>query len=140
LPQSSKKTGTYSICILGVRLWYLQDDQLVFRAQSEGELTMVLSIFSYLGIICNFNIIFNPVVGPTYHRISASCRLDVHNNGNLVEETRGGRRVTRVVRVLWVDTNTPPHSNMAQPNESGQWHPSRCTENPNTTGTKATIK
>ena len=39
------------------------------------------------------------------HNLSASCHPDVHYDGNLVEETRGGRRVTRVVRVLWVDTN-----------------------------------
>jgi hypothetical protein len=36
--------------------------------------------------------------------------------------TGGGGILTRVVRVLRVDTITitPPHSNMAQPNESGQ--------------------
>ena len=39
------------------------------------------------------------------HNLSASCRPDVHYDGNLVEETRGGRRATRVVRVLRVDTN-----------------------------------
>jgi hypothetical protein len=43
------------------------------------------------------------------HNLSASCHPDVHYNGNLVEETRGGRRVTRVVRVLWVDTNKIDH-------------------------------
>ena len=54
--------------------------------------------------------------------LSASSRPDVHYNGNLVEETRGGRRVTRAVRVLWVDTNkesdfpsTPP------PRPKGTW-------------------
>ncbi len=32
-PQSSKRAGTYSTCILGVRLRYPRHDQLVFRAQ-----------------------------------------------------------------------------------------------------------
>ncbi len=40
------------------------------------------------------------------HNLSASCHPNIHYNGNLVDETRGGRRVTRVVRVLRVDTNT----------------------------------
>jgi hypothetical protein len=35
-PQSSKRAGTYSACILGVRLRYPHHDQLVFRAQSEA--------------------------------------------------------------------------------------------------------
>jgi hypothetical protein len=35
-PQSSKRAGTYSTCILGVRLHYPHHDQLVFRAQSEA--------------------------------------------------------------------------------------------------------
>jgi hypothetical protein len=35
-PQSSKRAGTYSACILGVRLCYPRHDQLVFRAQSEA--------------------------------------------------------------------------------------------------------
>jgi hypothetical protein len=35
-PQSSKRAGTYSTCILGVRLRYPRHDQLVFRAQSEA--------------------------------------------------------------------------------------------------------
>jgi hypothetical protein len=34
-PQSSKRAGTYSACILGVRLRYPHHDQRVFRAQSE---------------------------------------------------------------------------------------------------------
>jgi hypothetical protein len=63
-PQSSKRTGTYFACILTVQLQYQCHDQLVFRAQSEGRLTGVLSIFSHLVIICNFEIIFDPVVGP----------------------------------------------------------------------------
>jgi hypothetical protein len=39
------------------------------------------------------------------HNLSASCRPDVHYDGNLVEEMRGGRRVTRVVKALRADTN-----------------------------------
>jgi hypothetical protein len=35
-PRSSKRTGTYSACVLGVRLRCQRHDQLVFRAQSEG--------------------------------------------------------------------------------------------------------
>jgi hypothetical protein len=35
-PHSSKRAGTYSACILGVRLRYPHHDQLVFRAQSEA--------------------------------------------------------------------------------------------------------
>ena len=35
-PRSSERTGTYSACILGVRLRCQRHDQLVFRAQSEG--------------------------------------------------------------------------------------------------------
>jgi hypothetical protein len=34
-PQSSKRAGTYSACILGVRRRYPCHDQLVFRAQLE---------------------------------------------------------------------------------------------------------
>jgi hypothetical protein len=44
-PQSSKKTGTYSECVLGVRLCYQRHDQLVFRAQSEARITMASSVF-----------------------------------------------------------------------------------------------
>jgi hypothetical protein len=40
------------------------------------------------------------------HKLSAFCRPDVHYDGNLVEETRGERKMTRVVRVLRVGTNT----------------------------------
>ena len=35
-PRSSERTGTYSACVLGVRLRCQRHDQLVFRAQSEG--------------------------------------------------------------------------------------------------------
>jgi hypothetical protein len=35
-PQSSKRAGTYSACILGVRLHYPRHDQLVFQAQLEA--------------------------------------------------------------------------------------------------------
>ena len=35
-PRSSKRAGTYSACILGVRLRCQRHGQLVFRAQSEG--------------------------------------------------------------------------------------------------------
>jgi hypothetical protein len=35
-PQSSEWTGTYSACVLGVRLRYQRHDQLVFGAQSEA--------------------------------------------------------------------------------------------------------
>jgi hypothetical protein len=35
-PQSSKRAGTYSACILGVRLHYPRHDQCVFRAQLEA--------------------------------------------------------------------------------------------------------
>jgi hypothetical protein len=35
-PQSIKGAGTYSACILGVRLRYPRHDQLVFRAQLEA--------------------------------------------------------------------------------------------------------
>ena len=35
-PKSSKKSGTYSACIMGVRLHCQRHDQLVFRAQTEG--------------------------------------------------------------------------------------------------------
>ena len=34
--RSSERTGTYSACVLGVRLRCQRHDQLVFRAQSEG--------------------------------------------------------------------------------------------------------
>jgi hypothetical protein len=49
-PKSSKRTGTYSACVLSVRLLCQRHGQLMFRSQSEGRLTGVLSIFSYLGI------------------------------------------------------------------------------------------
>jgi hypothetical protein len=35
-PKSSERTGTYSTCVMGVRLRCQHHDQLVFRAQSEG--------------------------------------------------------------------------------------------------------
>jgi hypothetical protein len=35
-PRSSERTGSYSACVLGVRLRCQRHDQLVFRAQSEG--------------------------------------------------------------------------------------------------------
>ena len=35
-PKSSERTGTYSTCVLGVRLRCQRHDQLVFRAQLEG--------------------------------------------------------------------------------------------------------
>jgi len=35
-PRSSKRAGTYSACILGVRLRCQRHGQHVFRAQSEG--------------------------------------------------------------------------------------------------------
>jgi hypothetical protein len=35
-PRSSEWTGTYSACVLGVRLRCQRHDQLVFRAKSEG--------------------------------------------------------------------------------------------------------
>jgi hypothetical protein len=35
-PRSSEWTGTYSACILGVRLRCQHHDQLVFWAKSEG--------------------------------------------------------------------------------------------------------
>jgi hypothetical protein len=35
-PRSSERTGTYSACVLGVRLRCQRHDQLVFRAKSEG--------------------------------------------------------------------------------------------------------
>ena len=67
-PKSSKRTGTYSACVLHVRLLCQRHGHLMFWSQSEGRLTGVSSIFSYLGIFCNFNIIFTFVVGPTCHR------------------------------------------------------------------------
>jgi hypothetical protein len=67
-PRSSESTGTYSACVLGVRLRCQCHGQLVFQAQSEGWLTGVLSIFLHLGIVCNFNILFNFVVEPTHRR------------------------------------------------------------------------
>ncbi len=57
-PKSRERTGTYSTCVLSVWLHCQRHGQLVFQAQSEGWLTGVTSIFSYLGIFCNFNIIF----------------------------------------------------------------------------------
>jgi hypothetical protein len=63
-PQSSKRAGTYSACILGVRLRYPRHDQLVFRAQSEAWMTMALSVFLVLEIFSIFNFIFDPVVAP----------------------------------------------------------------------------
>ncbi len=35
-PKSSERTGTYSACVLGVRLRCQRHDQFVFRAQLEG--------------------------------------------------------------------------------------------------------
>ena len=35
-PRSSERTGTYSTCVLSVRLPCQRHDQLVFWAQSEG--------------------------------------------------------------------------------------------------------
>ncbi len=82
-PKSSEKTGTYSACILGVLLCCQRHDQLMVVAQSEGWLAGVLSIFSYFGIFCNFNIIFNHVVGPICRRILHKQPL--HHSTRLVE-------------------------------------------------------
>jgi len=38
-PKSSKRTGTYSACVLSVRLHCQRHGQLMFRPQSEGRLT-----------------------------------------------------------------------------------------------------
>ena len=35
-PRSSERAGTYSACVLGVRLRCQRHGQLMFRAQSEG--------------------------------------------------------------------------------------------------------
>jgi hypothetical protein len=35
-PRSRERTGTYSACVLGVRLRCQRHDQLMFRAKSEG--------------------------------------------------------------------------------------------------------
>ena len=35
-PMSSERTGTYSACVLGVRLRCQRHDQLLFWAKSEG--------------------------------------------------------------------------------------------------------
>ncbi len=40
-PRSSERAGTYSSCVLGVRLCCQRHGQLVFRAQSEWWLTGV---------------------------------------------------------------------------------------------------
>ena len=39
-PKSSERTGTYSACVLSVRLRYQRHGQLMFRSQSEGRLTV----------------------------------------------------------------------------------------------------
>jgi len=82
-PKSSERTGTYSVCVLGVRLRCQCHGQLIFRSQSEGRLTGVLSIFSYLGILCNFNIIFDLVLGPTCCR--NLHRQPLHHSTRLIE-------------------------------------------------------
>ncbi len=82
-PKSCERTGTYSTCVLGVLLRCQHHDQLVFRAQSEGWLTGVLSIFSHFGFFCNFNIIFNLVVGPICGR--NLHRQPLHQSKRLVE-------------------------------------------------------
>ena len=38
-PKSSERTGTYSACVLSVRLRCQRHGQLMFRSQSEGQLT-----------------------------------------------------------------------------------------------------
>ena len=81
--KSSERTGIYSACILGVLLRCQRHDQLVVGAQSETWLTGVSSIFSYLGIFCNFNIIFNLVVGPICRR--NLHRQPLHHSTRLVE-------------------------------------------------------
>ena len=83
-PKSCGRTGTYSACILGVRLCCQRHDQLMFRAQSEGRLTWVSSIFSHVWIFCNFNIIFNLDVGPICCR--NFHRQPLHQSTRLVEK------------------------------------------------------
>jgi len=38
-PKSSERTGTYSACVLSVRLRGQRHGQLMFRSQLEGQLT-----------------------------------------------------------------------------------------------------
>jgi hypothetical protein len=69
-PRSSERAGTYSACILGVWLRCQRHGQRV-PGPIGGVIDWGLVNLFIIGFFCNFNIIFNHVVGPI-------CRRNLH--------------------------------------------------------------